>query len=283
MPNLRGTSTMLIGPTGTGKTYSLSTFIEAGLKLAVVFTDPGGDESFLDSMNDRGLPLDNAHWRYIAPASPPWSALEEMAKKIGSMGYEDLTKIKSGIAKREYNQFVQLLATFANFTCEHCGLEIGPVDKLSSEWAVGLDGLSGLNVMAMDMTIGGKPAAHQGEWGVAMNAEEKLVSKLTSDLVAFFFLSAHVERELNEAAGYTQLMASALGRKLAPKLPRTFSDVVLARREGDKFFWSTTAMNVDLKTRTLPLSDTLQPSFVQIVDRWRQRAKLTSTANQEGS
>jgi hypothetical protein len=210
----------------------------------------------------------------------PWTALEEMANKITALGYEDLTKIKTGIAKRSFTEFVDLLNALSNFKCERTGKVIGPVDELDSSWVVAIDSLSGINIMAFDMAVGAKPAAHQGEWGVAMNAEEKLIYKLTADLDCFFVLTAHVERETDEVLGRQQLMASALGRKLAPKLPRTFSDVVLAEKEGDKFSWSTIAMNVDLKARSLPLQAGLPPSFVPIVERYRKRAKLASPAQE---
>jgi hypothetical protein len=267
---------MLLGPPGVGKTYSLSTLVEAGLKCAFIFTDPGGEESLIDACEARKLPLDNVHWRYVAPTAMPWSTLEEMTKKITSMGYEDLTKLKSGVDKRNFTQFAELLGTLANFKCERTGAELGPVDDLDASWVVAIDSLSGINIMAMDMMIGAKPAAHQGEWGVAINAEEKLIYKLTSDLSCFFVLTAHVERERDEVIGREQLMASALGRRLAPKLPRTFSDVVLAQKEADKFTWSTATLNVDLKSRSLPLSASLEPSFVPIVKRFRERVALAS-------
>ena len=278
---MRAPSVMLIGAPGVGKTYSLSTLVEAGLKCAFIFTDPGGEESLIDALETRKLPLDNVHWRYVAPTAMPWSTLEQMAQKITALGYDDLTKIKSGVDKRNFTQFATLLNTLANFKCERCGEEFGPVDEFGPDWVVAIDSLSGINTMAMDMMIGAKPAAHQGEWGVAMNAEEKLIYKLTSDLDCFFVLTAHVERETDETIGRQQLMASALGRRLAPKLPRTFSDVVLAQKEGEKFTWSTAALNVDLKTRSLPVAAELAPSFVPIVRRFNERVQLTNTETED--
>lgn len=272
---LRGTSTLLIGPPGSGKTHSLVTLVKAGLELFVLITDPGGEESLIDACEKEGVDISHVHWRYIAPASEKWGALLDMAKRINLMGYKDLTEIKQGISKSEYHQFYDLLSACANFTCDHCGEKFGPIDSWGPDRALAVDSLSGINVMAMNMMIGAKPAAHQGEWGVAMNAEEKLILKLCADLKCFFILVAHVEREMDETIGKPQLMVGALGRKLAPKLPRSFSDVVLAIKEGDKFRWSTTALNVDLKARALPLSDTLPPTFEQIVSVWKKRMELT--------
>ncbi len=276
MANLSGTSTLLLGAPGAGKTWSLTTAIKAGLELFVVVTDPGGEETLLDALAAQKLPIDKLHYTYIAPAAPSFDVLMDMAKKINAMTYEDLTKLKSGIGTKGYNQFYDLLSTLSNFKCDRTGEEFGSVDTWDNTRMLAVDSLSGINVMAMDMMIGAKPAAHQGEWGVAMNAEEKLLLKLCSDLRCFFILTAHLEREVDEVVGGVKLMAGALGRKLAPKLPRNFSDVICAYREGPGFFWSTIMHNVDLKTRSLPLRDKLSPTFEQIVEAHKKRAETAA-------
>ncbi|MFQ5742012.1 MAG: hypothetical protein ACE5HV_00305 [Acidobacteriota bacterium] len=282
---LRGTSTFLLGEPGAGKTWALTTLVEAGLELAVIITDPGGEESLLDAMRERDLPMDKLHWNYIPPASPSWEVLQDMAFKIGEMSYEGLSGIKTGISKHGYKQFYQLLSTLANFKDERTGEELGPVDAWGPDRALAIDSTSGVNVMALDMMLGAKPAAHQGEWGVAMNAEEKLFMKLCSDLRCFLVITAHIEKEPDLVTGVPLIMAGLLGRKLAPKLPRLFSDVVLAYKEGSKFYWSTVAANVALKSRALPLRDKLDPSFGQVVEVWKKRnelAEVPTPTSEEG-
>lgn len=272
---LRGTKTLLIGSPGAGKTFSLSTAIEAGLELFVIGTEPGFEESLMESIQVRKLPVDKFHYQYIASASQSWDTMMKMAKFVTTMSYADLTEIKNGIEKSDHQQFTQLLGALKNFTDERTGTQYGPVDSWGATRMLCIDSLSGINTMAMDLMVGAKPAAHQGEWGVAMNIEEKLVKKLCSDLDCFFTLTAHIEKEFSEVRGNTQLMVGALGRKLAPKLPKDFSDVVHAYKEGNKFYWATLSMTVDLKNRNLPLQDKLQPSFVQIVETWSKRGIAT--------
>lgn len=270
-PNSRGTKTMLVGPPGSGKTTSLVTFIEAGLDLFVIGTDPGFEETILDAMAQKNLPMEKLHYQYIAPSAPSFDTLISMAKQINMMGYDNLSSLKSGINKSDYTQFLDLLHALSNFTDQRTGKEYGPVDEFPPNVALALDSLSGVNIMAMDMMIGAKPTAHQGEWGVAMNAEEKLILKLTSDLKCFFVLTAHIEKEPDIVSGVPIVMVGALGKKLAPKLPRTFSDVILSVKEAAKFTWSTAALNVDLKSRSLPIKDGLTPSFIPIVEIWKRR------------
>lgn len=268
---------LLEGVPGAGKTYSLTTYLKAGIELFAIITEPGGEETLLDACRKQNIPVDKLHWQYIPTAAPSWDTLMGMAKTVTNMSYEDMSKIKQGANKPDYQQFWQLLKACSNFKCERTGLEYGPVDKWDDTRALAIDSLSGVSTMAIDMVLGTKLAAHQGEWGVAMGAVEKFLGKLTSDVYCHVCLTSHVEREIDEVGGLPKNMVSTLGRKLAPKIPKMFSDVVLAYREGTQFFWSTATPQYDLKARTLPLSAKLAPDFGQVVQGWEARKKLAAS------
>lgn len=274
-------ATLLLGAPGSGKTDASTTYIEAGIETFVIITEPGGVESLLDSASRRKLDVAKLHWATALPAAAGWSALNDMVKTIGAYGYEDIQKIKSGVGKTETRvPAMKLLTTLGNFICERTGQSFGDTSTWRDDRALVFDSLSGLNLMAMALTIGYKPAAHQGEWGVAMNFVEQLILKMTSDRSCFFSMTAHVEREMNEITGVNQIMTSTLGKKLAPKIPRFFSEVVYAKRaisDGKaSFTWSTVDSSADLKNRSLPISTSLTPSYVPIVDAYRRRANLAS-------
>jgi hypothetical protein len=55
-----------------------------------------------------------------------------------------------------------------------------------------------------------------------------------------------------------------------------FSDVISAYREGNKFFWSTSNDQMDLKTRNLSIESGLAPDFGPIFASWRKRAAAAS-------
>ena len=133
-----------------------------------------------------------------------------------------------------------------------------------------VDSLTGLSLSAMNLVTGSKPVKCLADWGIAIDNLERLLTKLCVDTKCHFVLIAHLEREVDEVTGGTSLMASTLGRKLAPKLPRFFSDVVHVKQVQGKFVWSTTTSNVDTKTRNLALSETLPPSFVPIIASWKK-------------
>ena len=115
---------------------------------------------------------------------------------------------------------------------DESGKSWGPIDKFGLDKAVVLDNLSGLNTMSMNLATGGKPIKSQPDWGKAMDYEERIITACTS-IIAPFVLIGHVEREVNEVSGSIDVMVGALGRKLAPKLPRLFSDVIYAQRRGE--------------------------------------------------
>lgn len=258
--SLNGFNTLLVGATGTGKTYSLRTLIDAGITPFVLFTEPG-----MTTLGD--LKCDKLHWHYIPPATPTWDMMIDSATKINSMSLEGLAKL-GGINKSGYGQFRDVLSTLANFKCDRCGEVFGDVTTWGPDRAVIIDSLSGLNIMAMDLVVGSKPVKSMSDWGIAMDNLERLVNKLCADTRCHFVLTAHLERETDEVTGGVQLMASTLGKKLAPRLPRFFDDVVMCKREGTQFSWSTAAVNADLKSRNLPIADKLEPTFRSIADGW---------------
>lgn len=269
LPALQAPSVLLLGPTGTGKTWSLSTLLESGLETFVISTEPNGIDSLIDACQQKKLDLSKLHYASIQPARAGMAGLLEMANKVSVMNFESLSKLAPSTG-RQHAQWIELLKTLSDFKDQR-GASYGPVDKFDSSRVLIIDSLSGLNTMAMDITVGDKLSAHVGEWGVAMGLLDKLILALTSGLKCTFVLVGHLEREFNEVTGQTTLMAATLGKKLAPRLPRFFSEVVLSTREGAKFGWSTTQTGVDLKQRALPLSDKLEPSFRPIVEAYRKR------------
>ena len=280
----KGSKTFLVGEPGSGKTTSLVSFIESGLKhdlplkLAVLITDPDGEDSLLKAMDERKLPLDRLYYHYVPPAARDWKALIATAKRVNTMGYKDLTEIKSGIEKNQYTQFLDVLECLSDFVDQH-GESHGPVDSWDSNMMLAVDSVSGINVMALKLMTGGKPAPHQGEWGVSMNLEEDLITKLVSTTKCFVTLTGHVDKEVDEVIGKPQFMPALLGRKLAPKLPRIFSDVILQIRDIDKFMWSTVRRDYScLKARNVGHKDNLQPTFEPMVSAWMKRQKLVESA-----
>jgi len=265
-----------MGPAGSGKTTSLATLAKAGLEVFVIITEPTGVDSLLDAWDREKLNIDLLHYCVVAPASPGWQGLKDLGARINAMSYSDLANLKSGIGKEQMKQYPKLLANLENFHDDRTGKIYGDVTSWNSDRALVLDSLSGLSLIIMQHTVGFKPSPHQGEWGIAMSATEQLLLKLSSGCQCFFALIAHIEREPDEITGMTKVAVSTLGRKLAPRIPRYFSEVIRARKDAaGKFLWSTIDAEADLKNRALPSSNNLPADFGPIVAAYKRRVAQT--------
>ena len=263
MSSANGLNILLLGESGSGKTYSLRTLIDAGLQLFVVQTEPGG--TVLED-----LPEDKYHRHYIAPATASWDAMADSAKKINTLSMKALAQM-DGINKREYSQWIEVITTLGNFKCDRCGTEFGDVSTWDSDRVLVIDSLSGLNIMAMDLVVGSKPTKSMADWGIAMDNLGRLINKLVTDTRCHLVLTAHLEPERDEVTGRVVNMPSTLGKKLAPQLPRFFDNCINTIREGSSFKWSTATANTALKARDLPIDDNLAPSFERIITNWREK------------
>lgn len=266
--SIPGAKVMLLGETGAGKTHAIATLVAAGLKPFILFTEPGM-ATMAKAMHDLGLDEDSVHWKYISQASQDWNVMLDMSKKIGTFSYEALAKMTDP-NRNKFGQWFNLLSSCANFVCDRTGESFGNVSDWNTDRVLVIDSLSGLNQMSMDLVVGAKPTKAQPDWMVAMDNLERFINKITTDLRCHVVLTGHIEPEKNEVTGGIQLMVSTLGRRLAPKLPRNFDDVIHCVREGTDFHWSTTTHNMALKGRYAPVAAKLPASFVPLIESWKK-------------
>ena len=262
---LPGPKVLIMGESGTGKTYSIRTLAEAGLEVFVLFTE-NGQETLGDTDPAQ------VHWTYIPPAPPSFGEMLQMAKLVNTLSLKALSDHQDN-TRSKHNQFYQMLSALTDFKCERTGESFGPVDSFGPGRALVIDSLSGLSLAAMSLVVGGRPVRSQADWQIAMNMLEGFLNKLCF-LQSTVVVTSHVEREVDEVSGGTSIMASTLGRKLAPKIPRFFSDTIHAQRSGGKFFWATDTNGMSLKTRNLPIGGNIPPTFTQIISTWQSRGGI---------
>ena len=268
-----GPKILLMGGPGDGKTTSLRTLIENGLKVFVLFTEPGM-EVLLDTRRGKVYRCqDGLHFRYIPAISPSWQDLKEAADLVSNFNYQQIADMKSGFKKEKFKQFYDFIAAHADLKCDRCAQSFGPPDKLQpyDEWAFVQDSLTSLSLMALRLVIGAKPGAHQGEYGEAMMNLEMYINKFVYDIPSMGIMTAHTEKEPDEMTGGMMNAVATIGRKLAPKIPRPFSDVLLAHRVGQEYWWSNVTPQYTLKSRHFPFSDRIPPNFGPAVKAWKDK------------
>lgn len=273
-----GFNVVLMGPPGTGKTHALSTLPALGLETFVLFLEPGV-ETLVGAFADLNKPVPaNLHYHYLAPKQRSFAEMRDMADKVGKFDLKFLANYKD-VNRASYNRFEALYAALNDFVDQR-GQSFGSVDTWGSDRVICIDGLSGLGEAAMEMMTGEKPVRDKSDYGIAQNNIMQLLRKLVQGCACHFVLIAHVERIADEILGGVKLMPSTPGKAIQGLVSTPFSDVILTKREGDKFYWDTADSSADLKTRNLKIASKLPPDFETIYDRWlaRKRAAEGSAA-----
>lgn len=270
-PALPGFNVLLMGPAGTGKTHSIGTLVDAGQEVFYLALE-NGLESILGYWTDYGRPIPaNFHYHVLKSADMSFQDMADNARKINTLQLDALAKMIDPNRSR-HNQFIELFNALNEFVDQRTGQKYGAVNTWDGSKCLVIDGLTGLNNAALALVVGGKAVRNQSDWGIAQTQLEGLLRKLCDGCACSFVLLAHVEREQDMVLGGVKLMASTLGKALAPKIPAMFSDVILTVRNGDKWNWDTANVMADLKTRNLAISSSLVPSFAPIVAKWKSRA-----------
>jgi len=272
-----GLKVLLLGSTGTGKTHSIATLIAAGVTPCIIFTEPGMS-TMGKVLADQGIDPEKCHWKYIASASQDFASMIAMSKNLNSMSFEMITKL-SDPKRNQHAQWIEVLKTCENFVDDRSGASLGNVSSWGTDKCLVIDSLSGLNDMSMALIVGARPTRSMSDWMVAQNNLLGFLNKLCVDLNCHFILTGHMERETDEVSGGIQLMASTLGKKLAPKLSRNFDEVVMCKRTGEKFHWTTNESNADLKSRCLPISNAIAPDFGIAISGWKKAGGVISGAD----
>jgi hypothetical protein len=268
---LSGFNVILMGPSGTGKTHAIGTLVETGLETFYIPLESGA-ESLVGYWTDRGESVpQNLHLHALQQPQSSFLDIAEAAKRTNSLPHDAVMKMVDS-RRGKYDGYLKLLTALHGFTDQRTGQVFEPADQWGTDRAIVLDGLTGLNDYAMQLVIGGRAERTQTDWGVAQAYVMSLIKKLTDGCRCHFILIAHVEREVDVVQGGVKLMVSTLGKAIAPIIPSKFSDVVLTRKEVDKFSWSTAEATADVKNRNLPLASKMEPSFGPLYAKWLSRS-----------
>ena len=267
---LPGVNVLLMGPSGTGKTYSIGTLVDTGVEVFYLALE-SGMESLLGYWTDRGLPIPaNLHWHKVAAAEADFNQMIANAKNINMLHLDALAKMQDP-NKSKHNQFIKLLEALNNFPDDRTGEKYGPVNLWDQSRVLVIDGATGLSNCAMSLVVGGKAVRSQSDWGIAQDQVEKITRMLCDNCPCHFVLLSHVERETDAVLGGVKLMVSTLGKALAPKFPAMFSDVILTERSASKWTWNTASAMADVKTRNLEIKSDSPPDFGAIFKKWVSR------------
>ena len=261
-----GFKTILMGMPGAGKTTSIVTLAQMGFDVFIAFTEPG-----IGNLN-KAMALaklteeerKRVHFHYIKPGVESFAKLKVGAAAVNAAA--EFGKMESG-NRKDFNQLIKLMNLFENFVDQN-GIEFGPVDQWGCNKVLVLDGMSGLAKMAMDLTVGAKPAKTLQDWGVAIDQLDKFQLQCANIRVPFVLLS-HLSREQEEVTGKIITTLKALGKQLPTSMPYSYNDFIMAKQDATgKFSWSTIDNQCQLKATYLEHSAALAPDFKPLVMGW---------------
>lgn len=265
---IRAPKILLMGEAGTGKTHSIRTLCPTGVKPYVVALEPGFDVL-------ANVPSEQLGWRYIPQHVDGWQTLVDQADAVARSTYATLQASRDpGLAQGKFQRYRNFLSTLAKFTDDRTGEQLGCVDDWGTNRCLVIDNLSEVCKAMMEDTIGAKSVPAQNEWLIAQNNIENFIRQLVTATRCWVVVIAHLAKDVDEIQGGQRIMMQTLGKALSPKLPQLFSDVVMTKRDGVKFTWSTAEPAAVLKSRNLPIAQALAPDFAQIVATWKGRGGL---------
>lgn len=279
----KGAKVLLLGDSGSGKTFSTGTLADCGLaKVCFLWMEPGAFHSVAQYFSKANRPIpDNFHWMTAPLATQSWDDMIGMSKIVNTMSQKGIANYTDP-KRNKHDAFIRVLTCLKSFRCERTGKDLGEVDSWGTDTVLVFESLSALSNSAMALLIGSRPLADMGEWQMAMNQIEYFVNKFT-DLQCHAVMTSHLDREADEQLGGTKLMPGTLGKKLAPKIPRYFDEVIHSKREGSKFSWSTDTTDMTVKTRLLPIENGQPASFAPLLASWRRLAGLGQPTTQPGA
>lgn len=267
---------LIEGDIGTGKTTSFRTLLPAyiveegkgtktvdgyGLsRVGIVSLEPGIDAALGPNLCSGKLDV-GIHVHNIPPLDVDWAVIRKYAILLNTMSLDKVLETTDP-DKSKYRQFLDVLETLSDFTCDLCGENFGPVDEWPEDSAVGMDSLTGLTTVARQLVVGGKPILSRPEYNPVMNMIENVLMLLWGKTKCWAIVTAHIDREVSPITGQTSVTAHTIGQKLAPRIVKMPDEVILSEvDERGRITWSTVTPGTITKRRRLPRASGLEPSF----------------------
>lgn len=265
-----GLKLLVLGESGSGKTYLMHTLAQAGLKVFHLGLEPARSTVAKAITSATG---DFRDYRYVdLPALvTDFKTMTDTSTKLNTLSFKTICDLE-GLNRDKTRQFIHLLNLLSDFKVGE--VRFGAVDSWDNDRVLVIDSLSALNIMAKSLIVGSNPAMSPSQWNMAQDTIRNLLNKLCFSCKCHVVVLGHLEPEKDEVSGKIVNMPSTLGKKLAPELGRYFDEVIVIKKQGDKHVLSTKENNTSTKNRLFPVSDALPPTLVPLINEWRKVNQL---------
>lgn len=230
---------LMIGHSGTGKTGSLVSLVEAGYDVRIIDCDNG-----IDILRNLLLRKDP-------------KLLERVIYETITDSYKNLNGRLVPKSAKAWTKVAKLLDHW-KMDEEGNKYDLGPVTTWTDKTVLVIDSLTMLGTQAMNYTLSlaGRLGQHPQlqDWGTAQGFQEGLLAALYDDEVKCnVIVMAHITFIEQEGQGSTKGFPSALGKALPPKVGRYFNNMLQVTVEGQgasarRKIITNPNMGIDLKT-----------------------------------
>lgn len=270
----------LMGEFSTGKTQSIQSLIDAGIEVFLIATEPGAYEILGNN------PPEKLHIAYIKSygvdltLGSPTNTLDQLKATAKLLQTHDMESIKKlpGQNRGQYNQFFELLSMVNNYVDQRTGQAYGDTGNFGPNQALVIDGLSGVNNMVRNLVGGSKPSLSWPEYDACQFTIEQFINTLAQALKCWFIVTSHVELEPDPMTGLKRTMPSTIGKALAPKITKFFSEVIVTKRVMDngksRYIWDNISTDATVKNRNIPQAPDHAPSFALIKSNWEKKIEF---------
>ena len=267
-----GMKVINFGPVGVGKTHALAT-IPPEYKVRCIFLEPGVD-TLGRAFASKGQKIPpHFAWQMVKMQEANLEDFKGMTNKINTYDLESLARLPvNAIYKEKSPAFIRLLGSLEHFTDDRTGEDLGSVESWGNDTILVIETLTALTDAMDRLQCGLRPIRSLPDWQIIQNHIMRLLNML-AQLQCHVIMTGHWEKELNEVTGRMDITLSTAGKKLAPKISRFWSDMILSKREGTTFTWSTTMAGADLKTRHLEFADNITPDYSKMLANWKKYAE----------